>query len=355
LRKYAKDIEKIVGSVSGTTDVENSDKYSEKELNIKINRTTSAENGFSTSDVSSFLRTSINGTNAGVYRKDGSDYDIIVKNKIEQIKTKDDIENLKITNSYGRQVDLKKIVDINYNDSSQEISRINKKLLISISANIQGRSLGDITDEIKSKILDLKLPNDYNVEFGGEQKNMATSFDSLIKVIIVSIFLVYMILVILYESFFTPFIRMLSLPCGLIGSILGLIITGNALNLVTMIGIVMMDGLVSKNGTLLIDYTNTLMKQGMDLKTALIKAGTTRLKPIMMTSITMIFGMLPTALALGEGSEIKSGIGVVLIGGMITSTFFTPILLPVVYTIMNDLMLKFRLPKKQFLIKSKVR
>jgi HAE1 family hydrophobic/amphiphilic exporter-1 len=146
-----------------------------------------------------------------------------------------------------------------------------------------------------------------------------------------------MILVVLYESFLTPFIRMISLPCALIGALAILAITGKTLNMMSIIGLIMLDGLASKNGTLLIDYTNTLMKRGENLKDALIESGTTRLRPIIMTSATMIVGMIPSALSIGEGSEYKSSMSMVVIGGMIASTILTPIVLPIVYTLMDDL------------------
>jgi HAE1 family hydrophobic/amphiphilic exporter-1 len=146
-----------------------------------------------------------------------------------------------------------------------------------------------------------------------------------------------MILVVLYESFLTPLIRMLSIPCGFIGAFAALAITGKTINIISFIGLIMLDGLISKNGTLLIDYTHTLMKRGMPLRDALLEAGITRLRPILMTSVTMIVGMLPLALSLGASSEIRSGMAVVLIGGLVTSTLLTPILLPVVYTLIEDL------------------
>jgi hydrophobic/amphiphilic exporter-1 (mainly G- bacteria), HAE1 family len=150
------------------------------------------------------------------------------------------------------------------------------------------------------------------------------------------VLLVYMILVVLYESFLTPMIRMLSIPCGVIGAFAALALTGKAINIFAFIGLIMLDGLISKNGTLLIDYTNTLMKRGKPLREALLEAGVTRLRPILMTSVTMIVGMLPLALSLGASSEIRSGMAVVLIGGLVTSTLFTPLLLPVVYTLIDD-------------------
>nr|MDA8210264.1 efflux RND transporter permease subunit [Clostridia bacterium] len=162
------------------------------------------------------------------------------------------------------------------------------------------------------------------------------SFADLIFALLLSLLLVYMILVILYESYLTPLIRMLSLPCGAIGALTALALTGNDLDMMSFIGLIMLDGLAAKNGTLLIDYTNTLMERGKSLKEALLEAGTTRLRPIFMTSVTMIFGMLPTALAIADGAEVRKGMGVVLVGGLITSTILTPVVIPVAYTLIDD-------------------
>jgi HAE1 family hydrophobic/amphiphilic exporter-1 len=129
---------------------------------------------------------------------------------------------------------------------------------------------------------------------------------------------------------------MLSLPCGIIGALLAMAVFGKALNMLSLIGVIMLDGIASKNGTLLIDYTNTLMKRGLPLREALLEAGTTRIRPIIMTSVTMVFGMLPTALSIGDGSELKSGMAIVLIGGLVASTILSPLLIPVVYTLIDD-------------------
>ena len=197
--------------------------------------------------------------------------------------------------------------------------------------------LGNITTDIKTKLASMTVPLGYKVSYGGSQKQMGDAFGALGKALLASIVLVYMILVVLYESFITPAVRMLALPCAIIGALGILALTGNTLNMMSIIGLIMLDGLASKNGTLLIDYTNTLMKDGMELREALITAGTTRLRPIIMTSMTMIVGMLPSALAMGEGSETRAGMAWVIIGGMITSTILSPIVLPVVYTLMDDL------------------
>ena len=218
--------------------------------------------------------------------------------------------------------------------------------MVTIYANNQGRSLGSVTTDIKKSISKITIPDGYELTYGGDQSTMADSFTSLIEAIVASVVLVYMILVVLYESFLTPALRMLALPCGLIGAFIALAITGNSLNIISMIGLIMLDGLAAKNGTLLIDYTITLMKTGMPLREALVEAGLTRLRPILMTTITMVVGMLPSALATAEGSEFRVGMSVALIGGMITSTILSPIIIPVVYTLIDD-MIKFFDKKKR--------
>lgn len=350
LKKVSRDIEIAVKSVSGVTDVDNSTRATQSEYNIKIDRLASAGYGISALDIANTLRTAIQGSNAGVYRKNGDEYDIIVKFKEGQINKKEDVGTIKVSNSMGQQVFMSQVSEVSVADSPQASFRLDRQGLVTVSANIQGRTLGTVNNDIKEKLKSIDIPKGYSVKFGGDQENMNTSFSSMSKAMVASILLVYMILVVLYESYLTPFIRMLSFPCGIIGAFFALVITGRSLNLVTMIGLIMLDGLASKNGTLLIDYTNTLMKRGLTLKEALIESGTTRLKPIIMTSITMIVGMLPTAMALGEGSEIKSGMAIALIGGMVTSTLLSPILLPVVYTMMDDLKKHFSKRNKNVIV-----
>jgi HAE1 family hydrophobic/amphiphilic exporter-1 len=156
--------------------------------------------------------------------------------------------------------------------------------------------------EVKANIAQVTLPNGFNISYGGQDQSMQESYADLFSALALSIILVYMILIMLYESFSTPLIRMLSLPLGIVGALGALAIFRNNINIFSLIGIIMLDGLVAKNGTLLIDYTHTLMGRGRTLREALVEAGTTRLKPILMTTMTMIAGMLPTALALTEGA-----------------------------------------------------
>lgn len=337
LQEVARKVESIVKTVPGAVDVDNSDKGTQSEYVISIDRVIASQLGMTTAEIASTLRTGVNGTQAGLFRKDGDEYNILVKIMDDQIKTVYDVGSIMISNSAGQQYRLDEMASISRSNSAGEVHRRDRQQLITIAADIQDRTLGDVDKEISQKLKSIDLPSGVTIKSGADQENMRTGFSSLIKALLFSIVLIYMILVVLYESYLTPLIRMMSIPCGVIGAFTALAITHNTLNIVTLIGLIMLDGLASKNGTLLIDYTNTLMKRGLPLREALIQSGTTRLRPILMTSVTMIVGMLPAALAMGAGSEIKAGMAISLIGGIVTSTLFSPILLPVVYTLMNDL------------------
>ena len=261
---------------------------------------------------------------------------MVVRYRQDQFRRPEQLGALKITNPAGQQISLSQVASFARTDSAREILRRDRQNVATISANTAGRPLGALTADIKAKIAGISIPFGYEVGYTGDQANMSSSFGSLSWALGASLLLVFMILVVLYESFLTPLIRMLSIPCGIIGAFAALAITGKAINTISFIGLIMLDGLISKNGTLLIDYTHTLMKKGIPLRAALVEAGITRLRPILMTSVTMIVGMLPLALSLGASSEIRSGMAVVLIGGLVTSTLLTPILLPVVYTLIED-------------------
>ncbi len=336
LRDLARRVESELRSVRGTADVDNTMRATLAEVNVIIDRLAAADYGLSAADVAGVLRTALAGADAGVYRYGGDEFDVTVRYREDQIRTPYDLETLSITNRLGQQIPLTQVARIVKSDSPQQVLRRNRQNVATITANIQGRPLGAVTADVKQKLADVTLPLGYQIIYGGDSQYMATSFRSLAWALVASILLVYMILVVLYESFLTPMIRMLSIPCGVIGAFAALALTGKAINIFAFIGLIMLDGLISKNGTLLIDYTNTLVKRGKPLREALLEAGVTRLRPILMTSVTMIVGMMPLALSLGASSEIRSGMAVVLIGGLVTSTVFTPLLLPVVYTLIDE-------------------
>ena len=208
-----------------------------------------------------------------------------------------------------------------------------------MQANLTDRPLNEVKQDVEQKIKAASLRCRY--EFSGQTATMNASFKEMIMALTMSLLLIYLLLAVLYESVFTPFIRMFSLPLGIIGSIFFLLFTSNTINLYSLIGILVMDGLVAKNGTLLLDYTLTRIREGISPLEAVVEAGKVRLKPIFMTAITMVVGMLPTALSLSEGSETRVSMAWVIIGGMITSTVFTLFVIPVLF-----LWLKKHFPKR---------
>jgi HAE1 family hydrophobic/amphiphilic exporter-1 len=329
-------VKKQIAGVPGAQDIDTDWRLGQPEIQVKIDRRKAASAGLSVDDIARAVRGSLNGDTAGKYREGDDETDILVR--LDGLNKSDinEIRNLTVTSMTGATVQLQQVAEVGPGSGPTEIKRIDRQRAITVKGNLRDRTLSDFLKEAKEKVDQIKRPPGYRITFAGQAEGMQETFADLISALVLSIVLVYMVLVMLYESFLTPFIRMMALPLGVVGAFLALAITGNTLNLFSMIGIIMMDGLVAKNGTLLIDYTHTLMERGLTLREALVEAGRTRLRPIIMTTFTMIFGMLPTALALGEGAESRSGMAWVLIGGLLSSTLFTLIVIPVIYTIIDD-------------------
>jgi HAE1 family hydrophobic/amphiphilic exporter-1 len=336
LTKLAERMETIVQATPGVVDVQNSIRARQTELSVIVDRLALSEYGLAASDVATSLRVAFAGAKAGVYREAGNEYDMIVRFRSDQTRTPLDVASIRIRGATGAMVSIGQVARIKRDDSASTLERVGRSNVVTVSSNLQGRPLGAVTADVKERIAAFDFPPGYECKLVGESSLMSGSFASLVTALVASILLVYFVLVVLYESWLTPLIRLLSLPAGIIGGLAAMAITGKTINIISFIGIIMLDGLVSKNGTLLIDYTNTLMKRGRSIHDALIESGATRLRPIIMTSATMIVGMLPLALSTGASSEIKSGMAVVLIGGLVSSTLVSPFLIPVVYAIIEE-------------------
>lgn len=335
LLQLANQVKDIVARTPGASDVKTDWTLGQPEVQVQVDHIRTAYYGISVKDVASTVRAAVNGENAGVYRDGGKEIDMLVRLAGAGNQDKSNLENLLVSGS-GGSVSLGQVAQLENGSGPKDIRREDRQRTITVTANVKDRSTGTFMGDVKKEIAKIDLPAGFSVKSSGEDERMGESFSELINALALSVVLVYMVLVMLYESFTTPLIRMLSLPLGIVGALTALALTGNNLNLFTLIGIIMLDGLVAKNGTLLLDYTHTLMDQGRSLREALIEAGNTRLKPILMTTITMVFGMLPTALSMTEGAENRSGMAWVLIGGLLTSTVFTLFVIPVVYTIIDD-------------------
>lgn len=320
--------------VSGVTDVNSSYTEGMPELQLTVNREKLKAYGTSLADVDTAFASAISGLSAGELKNDatngGQDTSIKVRFSNADSYKASDVSRVPLSAS-GKLIYLGDVADIHNGRGPVSIRRVDKQRSVAIGANLSGRPVGDVMKDVQAAFQKEGLGDGVTYQFKGQATNMNETFSELLSALFLALVLIYMLLAVLYESVITPFIRMFSLPLGLIGSILLLFLTHNTLNLFSLIGILVMDGIVAKNGTLLIDYTLTLMDRGRSAREAVIEAGRVRLKPIFMTTITMMVGMTPMALAMTPGSESRSSMAWVIIGGLLTSTVFTLIVIPIIF------------------------
>ncbi|MBZ0199940.1 MAG: efflux RND transporter permease subunit [Ignavibacteriaceae bacterium] len=345
LENIADQVQLIVETTSGAVDVESSLETSKPEMRIIIDRHKAASLGVSPSSIAMAIRSMVDGVDATKYQEGGEQYDVRVKVKENDRNSIEEISNLTIksTNKTSDQkvilIPLSTVAFINKGVGPSEINRYDRQREIRIGANLSGRVLGEVIGDAQQKIDKINIDPGYSVKVAGSGEMQAESFLNILLSLALAIIFVYIVLASQFESFIHPFSIMLSLPMAIIGAILALIIFGGSLSIMSMIGIIMLMGLVTKNGILLVDYINVLRERGKERHEAALQAGQTRLRPILMTTFAMIFGMLPVAMASGEGSEFRSPMGQAVIGGLITSTILTLYIVPVVYTILDDLSL----------------
>lgn len=319
----------------GVTDVSSTYQEGLPEISIIPDREKLKYYGVTVGSLYDTLSSAISGAGAGVLPNDpqnnGNDTDINVYFKGGESYRTSDLAAIPIKGQAGI-VRMSDVAELKDETGPITILRTDKQRAVIIGANPGGQDLNGLIQRFTKDLNQTGLPKSVNFRFSGQADSMRESFIELLSALLMGMLLVYMILSVLYESVKTSFIRMFSLPFGLIGSLLFLFLMNDTINIYSMIGIIVMDGVVAKNGTLLLDYTLTLMHQhGMAAKEAVIAAGRARLRPIFMTTFTMIVGMLPTALALTAGSETRSSMAWVIIGGLITSTLFTLLVIPMIF------------------------
>lgn len=327
-------VQQILTQIKGVKDIRSSYTEGSPELRVEPDRDKLKFHNTTVNDVNNVINASITGAQAGYLANDpnnnGYDTDIYVRLKGSDGFTASDILSIPVQAGNGL-VKLGDVAKVENGVGPVMLRRVDKQEAINIAANITDRPLQEVLDEISKSITPDDLGPGVTYSFTGQADNMKQTFGEMAQALALSLILVYMVLAVLYESVSMPVIRMLSLPLGLIGALAFLAITRNTINLYSLIGILVMDGLVAKNGTLLLDYTLTLMDRGLNAREAVIEAGKTRLKPIFMTTLTMIVGMMPTALAITEGSETRVSMAWVVIGGLLSSTVFTLLVIPIIF------------------------
>ena len=342
LNAAAQQIKSIIASTEGIINTDVSWKVGKPEVKATIDRVRAAEMGFSVGQIASALRTSIEGNTDTHFRENGKEYDIRVRlNEFDRYRLSD-VSRVVIGSVDGSPVFLQDIAQIEPSTGPTRIERKNRQMKVSVTADLSpGYYEGNVQRGLSKKLEGMELGN-VQLAWAGETEERRENMAYMVSALLLSIALVYMLMAALFESLFSPLVIMFSLPMALIGAILALALTGETLSVVTMIGIIMLMGLVTKNAILLVDYTNTLRGRGMERNAAILEAGPTRLRPILMTTFAMIFGMLPTALKLGRGSEMRAPMAIAVIGGLIVSSLLTLVVIPALYTVFDDLMVKYQ-------------
>lgn len=330
----AQKIKEIMEKVPGAVDVSISRESNRPELKIEVDREKAAVLGLNMDTIANTLKTFIQGSTATKYREKGKTYDIYVRLEEPSRSKIEDIENLSIVSVLSeKQIKLSNIAKIYETSGPQEIERKNRERVVRVECNTYKRSSGKIIENLKKELEKLTLPSDIIINLGGEAEEQKKAFRDLTLLLILGISLVYMVMAAQFESLLDPFIVMFAIPFTFIGVITGFILTGTTLSIITFLGIVMLMGIVVNNAIVLISYINILRARGLSMFDAVTIGGKERLRPVLMTTITTLVGLLPLAISRGEGSEIWQPLGITMIGGLTVSTFITMFFVPTVYTV----------------------
>ncbi|HNX42425.1 MAG TPA: efflux RND transporter permease subunit [Candidatus Aminicenantes bacterium] len=330
VQEAAKTVERVVRAVPGTSDVRLSSQDGNPETRIEIDREKMASFGFSLGEVGSTLQAALSGNDDSKYQEGANEYPIRIQlDQFDRSKTSE-IENLTFVSPRKEQVELQQFARVSQSTGPTKLERVNRNYSISVQGEAFGRPSGDIHNDIRKLLEKESLPSSVNIRYEGVEMQ-EEAFGYLLMALAAAILFVYLVMVALYDSYSTPFVVLFSIPVAVVGAFLALAFTIKSLNVFTLVGMIMLIGLVAKNAILLVDFTNKLRGEGLDLLSAVREAGKIRLRPILMTTLAMVFGMLPIALASSSGSEMKNGLGWVLIGGLTSSLLLTLVLVPVVY------------------------
>jgi HAE1 family hydrophobic/amphiphilic exporter-1 len=341
LTEIAQNVMKQMAQIKGISDLENSERGANPTIAVRVNEEAASDLGLTTAQIGKALRPLIAGDQISHWQAaDGQDYDVLVRLPKDQRRVASDLGNLYMTTGKMKAdgapqvVALRQVADFVPTFTSQQVKRLNLQRRISLYAGAEGRPPGDVGSDVQAllKKLEPDLPPGYRFQVGGATEDMNDSFNAALAAIGMAVIFIYLILASQFGSFMQPFAIMASLPLSLIGVFLALLLTGTTLNLFSIIGFIMLMGLVTKNAILLVDFTNQGLREGKPLHAAILEAGQVRLRPILMTTLAMIFGMLPMAIGMGDGGETQAPMGRAIIGGVITSTLLTLVVVPVLYT-----------------------
>jgi len=333
--RVAEKIRDIVEQTQGTVDISISRKQPRPEIHVRLDREKASSLGLNVALVADALRTNYYGFDDTKFREAGDDFDIELRLKEGERQSIMQIGETPLISLTGQIVKLRNAATIVETFGPVEIDRKNRVRVTRVQSGVQGRVLGDVVSDIKAGMVSMDLPPGVSIEWGGEVEEQRKAFRDLALLLALGLILVYMVMAGEFEDFTDPFIIMFSVPFAFVGVICAFVLTATPLNLITFIGVIMLMGIVVKNAIVLVDYIKQLRGRGMKLFDAVVTGGKTRLRPVLMTSLTTIFGMVPLALSRGEGSEIWSALGITVIGGLSVSGIVTLVLVPLVYFLVH--------------------
>ena len=350
LTRAAEMIRGALAQVPQLVDLNSDYKSPKPEIQIRIDRDRAARLGASTLQVAAMMRNTIDGEIASRFRQGEKLYDIRVLATDDLLKDLDRLSRVYIPTVKGGMITLDQVAEFKVVNGPTQIKRKDRIRQVTVVANVlKGSALNQITRDVQARLAALDLPRDVTTEFGGQVETNREMFTTMTISLVLAVIFVYMILASQFGSFLQPFALMLALPLSVIGAVLGLLVANKLFDLVAFIGLIMLMGLVTKNSILLIDYTNVLRRRGKERAEAILEAGATRLRPILMTSLAMILGMIPVAFGIGASTDFRAPIGFTIIGGLVSSTILTLVVVPVFYVLLDNVGARFRRHKESSL------
>ena len=332
-------IASLLRTIPGVKDVRVEREAGSPELQIKIDREKASDLGLNLSYIANTIQTNMEGSVASFFRDPrlGKEYDILVQLRQKNRKDLFDLDRISLILPPGGKIPLSSVATVVKAEGPKRIERKNQERILTVTSQVSGRPAGSVAREVQAMIKkEIEVPSNFIVTMTGSYQDQQESFTSLFLALLLAVALVYMVLAAQFESLLEPFIIMFSVPLGILGVIWGLFLTGLSVNVLSLIGVIMMAGIVVSNAILLVDYSNVLLKRGLGLYEAVVTAGRTRLRPVLMTTLTTMFALLPMAIGIGEGSEIQSPMAVAVISGLLVSTLLTLVFIPTLYTIVQE-------------------
>jgi len=341
-KKYTEEIKELIKDIPGIKDISISREEGLPEKIIVVDREKASKLGLSAYSIANHIKNNVAGKVATTYRKSGKELDVMVRLREEDRQSIDDIKHLMIKSPMGKLIPLGNVIDIKTSSGPVSIERKKQERVSYINLKAEGRDLYSVVADIQDKVDTLVKPTNFRVEYTGAFKDMKESFQDLALALLLAVLLIYIIMASQFESLWEPLIIMFTIPTLIFGVMLFLFLTGTTFNVVSFMGVLMLSGIVVNNAIVFVDYTNILRARGLELHDAMVEAGKTRLRPILMTTFTTILALIPMALGIGEGAELTTPLARSVIGGLSSSFIFTLIFLPVVYSLLESLKGRFK-------------